>query len=102
MEYSLDLDLSFKQEIPVDLSFTQVSSRGGSSTPIYNTDSSSTSGAYSAAYTNTLISNALVEAKAYTDQHSGGGSGSGDTTITDEQYTATMNTIFGEGNWSNE
>ena len=94
MEYSLDLDLSFKQEIPVDLSFTQVSSRGGSSTPIYNTDSSSTSGAYSAAYTNTLISNALVEAKAYTDQHSGG------TTITDEQVTAGMNGIFGEGNWN--
>ena len=93
MAYSLDVDLSFEQEIPVDLSFTQASSRGGSSTPIYNADSSSTSGAYSAAYTNTLISNALVEAKAYTDQHSG-------TTITDEQYTATMNTIFGEGNWS--
>ena len=95
MEYSLDLDLSFKQEIPVDLSFAQASSRGGSSTPIYNADSSSTSGAYSAAYTNTLISNALVEAKAYTDANIVSG-----TTITDEQYTATMNTIFGEGKWS--
>ena len=98
MAYSLDVDLSFEQEIPVDLSFTQASSRGGSSTPIYNADSSSTSGAYSAAYTNTLISNALVEAKAYTDQHSSTGGG-GTTTITDEQYATMMNTIFGEGNW---
>lgn len=30
------------------------------------------------------------------------GGGSGDTTITDAQYIAMMNEIFGEGNWEDE